>query len=51
MPPSSVRRSPSGLITRPQSWAQTMRFTHTWPVRRFTSTSTICATTVWLRNA
>ena len=50
MAPSSVRVSASGLITRPQSWAHTMRFTHTRPVRRFTSTSTICATTVWLRN-
>jgi hypothetical protein len=48
--PSSVRVSASGLITRPQSCAHTMRFTHTRPVRRFTSTSTICATTVWLRN-
>jgi hypothetical protein len=37
------------LITSPQSCAQTNRFTHTLPVRRFTSTSAICATTVWLR--
>jgi len=48
--PSTVRRSPSGLITRPQSCAQTMRFTQTRPVRRLTSTSAICATTVWLLN-
>jgi len=40
----------SGLITSPQSWAQTRRFTHTCPVLRFTSTSAISATTVWLRK-
>ena len=46
MPHSTVRRSASGLITRPQSCAQTIRFAHTRPVCRFTSTSTTCATTV-----
>ena len=51
VPPSIIRRSPSGLMTSPQSWAQTNRLTHTCPVRRFTSTSAICATTVWLRYA
>ena len=51
MPPSMVRRSASGLITSPQSCAQTSRFTQTRPVWRFTSTSAISATTVWLRKA
>ena len=46
MLPSIVLRSPSGLITSPQSWPQTRRFTQTWPVVRFTSTSAISATTV-----
>ena len=50
MPPSIVRRSASGLITSPQSCAQTSRFTQTRPVLRFTSTSAISATTVWLRK-
>jgi len=49
IPHSTVRLSASGLTTRPQSWAHTSRFAQTWPVRRFTSTSAIWATIVWLR--